>query len=669
MKKIRLILNAVVFCLVIASLSVMFVLKSDDEISLAERRPLTQFDDVVNGKEHPFETIETYFLDQFPHRDSFRTLKAVLFTDILRKNDNNNIYVYDGTVVEIQDTLDESQVKYATGVLNDVIDVYFKDCKVYYSVIPDKHYYASKQNGYPSMDYDKLVNTVKTELDRGAYIDITELLELEDYYKTDSHWSQDKITDVAEKLVSEMNEGEKASIGKDWKVNVKKPFYGVYYGRSALSLAPDEIRYLSNDVTDSLVMYIITAEVDKKGNVTPKKEKYPVYVTDMFYNNDPYDLFMAGAKELIVIENPKANNDKELVIFRDSFGSSISPLIACAYKKVTVVDLRYTTPDRIKTFSGFSDDADVLFLYSTGMFNSGATFRRFENKDAAIAEKDGVFLVDGYAVENKETDKKQVEYAADVIGNVADRLLDESNNVYFSVIPGKSYCVSKNNGNDTSYFDVAVSTLREKLPDVNYIDISETLLLTDYYKTDSHWDQVKIIDTANTLLSAMNSGIPKISESDFTVKKLGGFGGVYYGKDGLNLQKEDMKCFTGGYINTLSAQYLDGSGKMNSFAVYSKDRFSNKEQYDFFLGGAQTVVTVENPAAVTDKEIVVFRDSFGSSIAPLLSYGYKKVTLVDLRYMIPDFLNQFVEFENSDVLFLYSDDILNNGRILKDFMK
>lgn len=673
MKKVRLILNALVFCLVIVSLSVIFIIKPDDKISLSERRPLKTFDEVTDGKNHPFEEIEGYFLDQFPYRDSFRTLKAVLFTDILRKNDNNKIYVHDGTVVEIQDTLNEAQVKYATDVLNDVIDVYFDDSNIYYSVIPDKHYYASKQNGYPAMDYDKILAAVKNELDRGEYIDITGLLELSDYYNTDSHWSQDKITDVAEKLVSTMNDGEKITPENGWTVNTKKLFYGVYYGRSALNLSPDEIKYLSSDVTDSMVMTVITAEINNKGEITPKTEKYPVYVTEMFGNNDPYDLFMAGAQELIVIENPKAQNDKELVIFRDSFGSSISPLIACAYKKVTVVDLRYTTPDRIKRFAQFSDDADVLMLYSMGMLNSGATFKRFENKQAAMANenrnKQGTYLVDGYAVENKEVDVKQVEYAAGVIDNVMNKLLDEGNNVYVSVIPGKSYCVSRDEGGDTSYYDTAVSVLKQKLGADSFVDISQTLELRDYYKTDSHWDQVKITDTANVLLSAMNPDISPINEEVFTISGLRGFKGVYASDESLGLEGENLRCFTGDYIDGISAEYLSDKLAFEPFAVYSKDRFSNAEQYDFFLGGAKTVVTLENPTAVTDKELVVFRDSFGSSIAPLLSYGYKKVTLVDLRYMYPDMVSQYAELENSDVLFLYSDDILNNGRILKDFLR
>ena len=40
-------------------------------------------------------------------------------------------------------------------------------------------------------------------------------------------------------------------------------------------------------------------------------------------------------------EKIKADTEKELVIFRDSFGSSISPLLINYYSKITIIDNRY----------------------------------------------------------------------------------------------------------------------------------------------------------------------------------------------------------------------------------------------------------------------------------------------------------------------------------------
>ena len=73
----------------------------------------------------------------------------------------------------------------------------------------------------------------------------------------------------------------------------------------------------------------------------------------------------------------------------------------------------------------------------------------------------------------------------------------------------------------------------------------------------------------------------------------------------------------------------------------------------------------KNENVTTDRELVIFRDSFGSSLAPLFIEGYKKITLIDIRYIHPNMLSQFIEFNNQDVLFIYSTSVLNNSETLK----
>jgi len=87
--------------------------------------------------------------------------------------------------------------------------------------------------------------------------------------------------------------------------------------------------------------------------------------------------------------------------------------------------------------------------------------------------------------------------------------------------------------------------------------------------------------------------------------------------------------------------------------------------YDVFLSGASPLITVESPLAATDKELVVFRDSYASSLVPLLLGQYRKVTLVDIRYMVSGLVPQYVEFNDQDVLFLYSTYIVNQSAMLR----
>jgi hypothetical protein len=100
-------------------------------------------------------------------------------------------------------------------------------------------------------------------------------------------------------------------------------------------------------------------------------------------------------------------------------------------------------------------------------------------------------------------------------------------------------------------------------------------------------------------------------------------------------------------------------------SLYDMVKASGKDPYDMFLSGELSKVVIENPNAKTDKELIVFRDSYGRSILPLLAEDYAKITVLDIRYAHPMMLLAGIEFENQDVLFLYSTLVLNNSSELK----
>ena len=109
--------------------------------------------------------------------------------------------------------------------------------------------------------------------------------------------------------------------------------------------------------------------------------------------------------------------------------------------------------------------------------------------------------------------------------------------------------------------------------------------------------------------------------------------------------------------------YDHETGKAGS--VYDMTKLDSRDLYDVYLSGARALLTIENPNAGTDRELIVFRDSFGSSMVPLLLSDYGRVTLVDIRYIQPDLLGQFLDFHGQDVLFLYSTLVLNSSGALK----
>lgn len=347
------------------SVSLFAWLKPADDFSLSERRKLSQFPKlsfktVISGDF--MSNFENYTLDQFPLRDKFRTLKALVALNVFNLSANNDIYVVDGFASKIEYPLNEESVKRAGERFKYVYEKYLKDVntKNYLSIIPDKNYFLGTENGYLCVDYEKMISLLKENTDFLTYIDITKDLELSDFYKTDTHWREENIVDVAEKIGNEMGTDVKAEYEEK---TLDVDFYGVYYGQSALPLKAEKIKYLENEALKNCKVYDFQ-----------NGKEIPVYDMEKGKGKDPYEMFLGGPLSLVTIENENAKTDKELIIFRDSFGSSIAPLLVEGYKKITLVDIRYMHPNIIENYIEFNYQ-DILFLYSTSVLNNSETIK------------------------------------------------------------------------------------------------------------------------------------------------------------------------------------------------------------------------------------------------------------------------------------------------------
>lgn len=335
------------------------------EISESERRPLAQkpvfsLQNLLSGK---YRTdFESYTLDQFPLRDSFRGVKALFHTGILRQKDNNGIYFTNGTAVKQEYPLKEASVKNALGRFQRVYDQYLSESRCFYAIVPDKGYYLAEKNGHLSMDYDTLYALVAAGMPWAQEIDLREALTGDAYYRTDTHWRQEQLLPAASALCQGL--GVTAPKAEDYAITpIERPFYGVYYGQAALPMEPDIIYLMEKDLLNQCVVY--DHETGSAG---------AVYDLTKLDSRDLYDVYLSGAKALLTIENPNAGTDRELVIFRDSFGSAMAPLLLTDYAKVTLVDIRYVQPELLGRFVDFAG-RDVLFLYSTLVLNSSAALK------------------------------------------------------------------------------------------------------------------------------------------------------------------------------------------------------------------------------------------------------------------------------------------------------
>jgi hypothetical protein len=352
------------FALILAALTLSNIILPDSDISRAERRKLKQFSglilsDIPSGKF--FTDFEDYALDQFVLRDAFRGVKAFSRFNLFFQKDNNDIFIVDGGVYKIEYPLKEASVIAAAKKFNKIARTYLEGMNLYYSVIPDKTILVAAQNGYPTVDFDRMVKLLRANAENMQYIDIANYLSIDDYYRTDIHWRQERISDVADALIKAM--GGLGALSGLTPLTLS-PFYGSYYGQSALALKPDELTYLTGAYLDACTVY------DYQTGKT-----LPIYAPEAFGGIDPYDVFLHGARSLLTITNPNCQSGKSLIIFRDSFASSLAPLLLGEYEKITLVDLRYLLPTLIPKYIDLSEYTDALFLYNTIVLNNSAMLR------------------------------------------------------------------------------------------------------------------------------------------------------------------------------------------------------------------------------------------------------------------------------------------------------
>lgn len=359
--KIKNIVVTLVFLCTIMGLAIANILKQDTEISISERRKLERFPNFSISKLFDgtfFTKFDKYTMDQFLQRDEFRRLKIGVEFNLLKKQNYNNIYKYNDYLIEQTYKLNEKSVVNIANKINQIKEMYLtSDNNICFSIIPDKNYFVNESN--LKIDYNKLENIMLQHLSDIKYIKIFDMLELSDYYKTDTHWKQENLLKIANEIATKMNidvntQYEKIKIGD---------FKGVYASQVPIKTENDEIYVLKNDVIEHCTVY--NYENNKQTEIYDMEKKNSL---------DKYEIYLSGATPLLTIENTKSTNKKELIVFRDSYASSLIPLLVQAYSKITVVDTRYMSPKIINNYIEFYDQ-DILFIYSTLIINNSTSLK------------------------------------------------------------------------------------------------------------------------------------------------------------------------------------------------------------------------------------------------------------------------------------------------------
>lgn len=348
------------FALLFLIFSISIWLTPDKEYSVEERRKLQQMPDfsaesILKGK--ALSDFEEYMKDQFPFRNIFRKLYVFGEHHIIGRKEINNYYEVDGNIGLLEYPLQENAVAHAANLFCTMGETIFADNPCYYTIIPDKNYYLAKEKGYPCIDYEQMEHVMEQGMGKIPYISVFESVTAADYYRTDLHIRQENIVDLANALLEGMNNPYRADI-QQFEMKNQGEFlggYGAAYGRY---VKQDELLYLVSDYTNNSIVY--DHETKSQRQIYEKANKN---------SPDAYDVFLGGARALLEIENPLSEEEKELIIIRDSFAGAYIPVMLGGYRKITLIDLRYCASSKITDYIEINPEADVLFACNASVLN------------------------------------------------------------------------------------------------------------------------------------------------------------------------------------------------------------------------------------------------------------------------------------------------------------
>ncbi len=357
-------LLAVLFSVVLVGLALITAFSKKSSFSQEENRSLSVFPEFsisAIGDKSFMNGFDSYVSDHFFGRNFWVNMKSSLELLTLKKENNSILLTDKDTLVEDLDEPEERKV----GMNIDGTTNFAKNnpnAKVFMAIAPTALdvYSDSLPYGKSTWSQKAEIDKIYSEIAKSAYgIDIyTSLYSNRDqyiYYNTDHHWTSlgayYAYTQIATAL--------------DFKPYDKSPFdvehasydfYGTYSSKSRIPVAADTIDIYSLASSDLKVTEVIVNDGKEEKNYDS------LYFRDWLEQKDKYSVFLGQVQPEITIKT-NVQNDKKLLIFKDSYAHSLVPFLALHYSEIKLIDLRYTNQN-YRDLAQVNDYSDVLLLYN-----------------------------------------------------------------------------------------------------------------------------------------------------------------------------------------------------------------------------------------------------------------------------------------------------------------
>lgn len=722
MKKFGITIIAI-FAVIIGGLAIISLIAPDNSISENENRALRTSVNVsgkfiVDGSTQ--DDIEDYLKDQVAFRDFWMMLR----TDILKlfgKSEINGVYRgKDDYLIEkiVDEEISEKSVEKNVECVNDFLEFYStsKDVKsLSVMIIPTSGYMLKDKLPANAMMFDqkKYLDGFKESFSKYNYVDVSDeavdgVGVGENYYKTDHHWTSVGAMNAASLYLDSIGMERVADQGEFKPVT--EDFRGTLYSKIMdRGAAYDTIdRFYFNNEPDLSVQ--INGE-DADG----------IFFDEKLEIKDQYRYFFGDNYGQVDIDAAGNHSGRKLLIIKDSFANSFTPLLTTSFDKITMVDMRFFEGElnELCTKGGYTD---VLVLYNISNFVTDKNLVFLKNLEGEFTstygngDEDGVIDIvgdiggDEGAVtpstedyntnepvpnENGGYSSGEIDWSSDIIiiGNrgyetygyyeptaekyanivsgLADKLAGQAN-VYSLLIPlsdeiavtpeHRERLSMGNQKNDiVKVFDMMSGNVKK----VNIYDtMAKYAPEYIYFKTDHHWTQRGAYYAYREYCKSRGVACPSLDE--YETNRFDGYLGSFYTstQSGKLADNPDyVEVFYPKSTNMIDITEQSGN-HLNWYVVNDVSNYRASQKYSCFIGGDNPFSVIHNPEKTDGSACILVKESFGNAFAPFLVDDYEYVYIVDYRYYEGQSLyDMAIEKGVKDILFC------NNLSALSDSYK
>lgn len=344
---------------------------SQEENRMLATIPRFSFESFVNGDY--LNGVNDYINDHFAFRNIYLKLNSWWEVSVMGKKENNGVYIgKDGYLFEKFKYGEEEKEKVknnVSAISNFAETMQEINIPTYFVLVPNSIYINSDKlpKNVEVPDQEEIINTVNSNVKNTKNINVTSALKEENkikplYFKTDHHMNSDGAYVVYREFCNTANV-QPVQIKDFNKITVTNDFLGTFDSKAQLiNQTPDEIFVYENEINTNIKEAIYDKETTKS-----------IFNDEFLTGKDKYSYFLNGNNSRAIIKT-KVDNNKKLLIIKDSYAHIMSQFLCENYSEVHFLDPRYTKFD-YKEYVQENGITDVLFLYNVSNFATDTNFK------------------------------------------------------------------------------------------------------------------------------------------------------------------------------------------------------------------------------------------------------------------------------------------------------